>query len=159
MINAAKAGSSKYQIGEGKNLFDWTYVENVAYSHVLAGNKLFEDKKLGGEAFFITNDEPIPFWDMPKYCYSNLGFPTPKIIIPFWLAWYLAILIDFIVWLIAPIKKLNPTFTWLKVAVAGSYRHYNITKAKTKLGYKPPVPLQEAMKRTLDYYKIQLNKT
>ncbi len=23
-----------------------------------------------GKAYFITNDEPIPFWDMPKYVFS-----------------------------------------------------------------------------------------
>lgn len=34
---------SQYQIGDGSNTVDWTYVENVAYAHVLASDRLLKD--------------------------------------------------------------------------------------------------------------------
>lgn len=35
-----KNGQTKFQIGSNENLFDWTYVGNVAHAHLLAADKL-----------------------------------------------------------------------------------------------------------------------
>ena len=35
-----KNGQTKFQIGKNENLFDWTYVGNVAHAHLLAADKL-----------------------------------------------------------------------------------------------------------------------
>ena len=40
MVNAAAEVKYKYQVGNGRNLFDWTYVGNVAHAHVLAAQVL-----------------------------------------------------------------------------------------------------------------------
>lgn len=50
MIEAGKNGKTKWIVGNGKNYFDWTYIENVAYSHVLAADKLDEKpEQVNGE--------------------------------------------------------------------------------------------------------------
>ncbi|TFY65520.1 hypothetical protein EVJ58_g1917, partial [Rhodofomes roseus] len=33
-------GQTHYQIGDNTNLFDWTYIENAAYAHLLAADRL-----------------------------------------------------------------------------------------------------------------------
>jgi len=97
-IEAAQNGKSKFQLGNGCNLIDWTYVENVAYAHVLAADRLVPgNDSVAGQAFFITNGEPAPFWDMAKYIWSNLDYPVPTVVVPYWLAYYLALLLDWIV--------------------------------------------------------------
>ena len=49
-IEAAKAGKSKYQMGDGSNKMDWSYVENVAMAHVLAADVLLrKDSRADGE--------------------------------------------------------------------------------------------------------------
>lgn len=53
-VEAAKNGKSKYQIGNGKNLFDWTYVENVAHAHAIAADKLTEGSAIAGQVEFDT---------------------------------------------------------------------------------------------------------
>mgnify|MGYP003868976857 CR=1 FL=1 len=40
---------SKYMIGDGTNLVDFTYVENVAYAHLLAAVKLAPSAKIHGQ--------------------------------------------------------------------------------------------------------------
>ena len=65
IVEAAKKGQYKVVIGSNSSLFDLTYVDNVAYAHILAMEKL-DDPSVQGEAFLITNDEPILFWDYPK---------------------------------------------------------------------------------------------
>jgi len=157
-IDAARKGSSKFVLGSGKNLMDWTYVGNLADAHILAAERLQEDPaSVGGQAFFITNDEPIPFWDMAIYAWKNLGYPTPTITVPKFIIWYLSILIDLVVLLLSPFVELHPTITFFRIANATCDRYFCIDKAKKRLGYKPRVSLAEAMEITLEHFKDQRN--
>ena len=47
-------GQTKFQIGDNCNLFDYSYVENVAYAHVLAADKMASDNKISGEVGICT---------------------------------------------------------------------------------------------------------
>ena len=49
IIAVVKRGQTKFQIGDNSNLFDYSYVENVAYAHILAADKMAPDNKIGGE--------------------------------------------------------------------------------------------------------------
>jgi len=40
LFEVYQRGQTHFQIGDNNNLFDWTYVENVAYAHLLAADKL-----------------------------------------------------------------------------------------------------------------------
>jgi len=144
---------SMLQIGNGKNLFDWTYVENVAHAHILASDRMSSGSNIGGEAYFITNGEPSPFWDMPKYIYQQFDYPVPSIFLPYAMMYYLSVLIAFIVTLLSPIVKLNPTFTPIRICNAGATKYFSIEKAKRDFGYKPIVTLEEGKKKTLEYFK------
>ena len=52
------------QIGSGKNRVDTTYIDNAAEAHVLAADRLAENPAISGNKYFISQDEPIPVWDM-----------------------------------------------------------------------------------------------
>eukprot|EP01112_Ceratiomyxa_fruticulosa_P012536 TRINITY_DN3473_c0_g1_i1.p1 TRINITY_DN3473_c0_g1~~TRINITY_DN3473_c0_g1_i1.p1 ORF type:complete len:350 (+),score=82.28 TRINITY_DN3473_c0_g1_i1:196-1245(+) len=153
IIDVAKQGKWKYQFGDGKNLSDWTYVENVAQAHILAADKIKKGSGIDGEVFIITNDEPIPTFDMIKFAYKEMGFGEPYITIPLGIVWYASILIDIIVWLLSPFVTLHPNFTFFRIASASCYRYFDISKAKKVLGYKPKVPLKVGMQKTLQYFK------
>jgi sterol-4alpha-carboxylate 3-dehydrogenase (decarboxylating) len=60
-------------VGDGTNLWDVTYVENVADAHVLAAENLMSSKTAAGEIFFIQNNEPIPFRDFTLEVWKNFG--------------------------------------------------------------------------------------
>jgi sterol-4alpha-carboxylate 3-dehydrogenase (decarboxylating) len=113
----------------------------------------------------------MPFWDMPRYIYSELGFPGPKIYIPFKyvfplsvncnvngnrVAYFLSLVIAFFVWILSPVANIQPTFTPFRVTMAGANRYFSVEKAKKLLGYKPIVPLKEALKITMDYAKCEI---
>jgi sterol-4alpha-carboxylate 3-dehydrogenase (decarboxylating) len=46
-------GETPFVIGSGENLWDVTYVSNIADAHVLAVENLLSEKTAAGEAFFI----------------------------------------------------------------------------------------------------------
>ena len=98
------------QIGDGKNLFDYTYIENVAHAHLVAADKLSPESPAAGQAYFITNDEPIPFWNLPKRIWKDLEFPLPLFPLPKLIMFWIFFLLDFILKLLYPVLKKNPLF-------------------------------------------------
>ncbi|KAL7617626.1 hypothetical protein Lser_V15G03457 [Lactuca serriola] len=73
-------------IADGTNMYDFTYVENVAHAHVCAERAIASDgsasKRAAGEAYFITNMEPIKFWEFMSLILVGLGFEW--YILDFW---------------------------------------------------------------------------
>jgi sterol-4alpha-carboxylate 3-dehydrogenase (decarboxylating) len=259
-------GQTHFQIGENDNLFDWTYVGNVAKAHILAADKLgppkmpptkiedeftpvadiaaseeelelinyslpyvslttpshrlptSEARPLGpclnpppnakeleaafaqpedprarpvvrtrfdplsepsiarykiahnntspldvcGQAFFITNGEPIYFWDLPRAVWKRLDaiFPgkraersTFKLSKSIGLA--AATGSEWFGWLTGK----EPTFTRYKVSYSCATRWHNIEKARRVLGYEPDVGLEEGLDRLLEWWKIEHGHT
>ena len=94
MLGAYHRGQTGWQFGENENLFDWTYVGNVAHAHVIAAARLLEtwdaytkdgvsekvkminvgggampqevEDRVDGQAFLINNASPIYFWDFAR---------------------------------------------------------------------------------------------
>ncbi|KAM3075772.1 hypothetical protein ACMFMG_007898 [Clarireedia jacksonii] len=154
----AAAGKLKYQIGNGKNLFDFTYVTNVIDAHVLAAQALLrqreapvsdESLRVDGQGFVITNDEHIPFWDFARRIGSAAGYPIRKEdvkSIPKFFALFMAFIAEWWVWIMSFGRK---TSRMNRVGIRYSCltRTYRIDKAKRALGYRPRVSLQEGIKR------------
>ncbi|KAF7468423.1 sterol-4-alpha-carboxylate 3-dehydrogenase, decarboxylating isoform X2 [Marmota monax] len=152
LIEAAKKGKMKFMIGNGKNLVDFTFVENVVHGHILAAEHLSQDAALGGKAFHITNDEPIPFWTFLSRILTGLNYEAPKYHIPYWVAYYLALLVSLLVMVVSPIIQLQPTFTPMRVALAGTFHYYSCEKAKKVMGYQPLVTMDDAVERTVQSF-------
>ncbi|XP_060105692.1 sterol-4-alpha-carboxylate 3-dehydrogenase, decarboxylating [Heteronotia binoei] len=152
LVQAARSGKMKFMIGDGKNLVDFTFVENVVHGHILAAERLQKDSSICGKAFHITNDEPIPFWEFMSRILTGLNYDAPKYRIPYWLAYYLALLLSLIVSLLSPFITINPTFTPMRVALAGTFHYYSCAQAKRDMGYKPLVSLDEAVAITVQSY-------
>ena len=55
-----KDGRSHFQIGNNTNLFDWTYVGNVAYAHILAADKLVPQPPSTPEEFARVFETALP---------------------------------------------------------------------------------------------------
>ncbi|XP_076418769.1 sterol-4-alpha-carboxylate 3-dehydrogenase, decarboxylating isoform X3 [Peromyscus maniculatus bairdii] len=152
LIDAARKGKMKFMIGNGENLVDFTFVENVVHGHILAAEHLSQDPALGGKAFHITNDEPIPFWTFLSRILTGLNYEAPKYHIPYWVAYYLAFLLSLLVMVISPLIQIQPTFTPMRVALAGTFHYYSCEKAKKLIGYQPLVTMDDAVERTVQSF-------
>lgn len=145
----AARGHHCIQLGNNLNLFDVTYVGNVAYAHVLAAQRLLSESTydVAGECFFITNDSPIYFWSFAREIWKRDGnLPRMKIFIPK----SLGIILGYLAQGVAALLRKEPTFTAFRVRTACATRYYDITKARTVLGYAPKWSLQEALSLTLN---------
>lgn len=164
MVTIAQEGKYKFQIGDGKNLFDWTYVGNVVDAHLLAGEALLQEsnlrsdtpyivisdeKRVNGEAFIVTNDEPIPFWDFARGIGAAGGHPTNiRSIrkIPRSLGLVIGFLAEWIVW-ITSFGRNRSTFSRFTICYSTMTRTYRIDKIKSRLGYRPKVSMKDAISR------------
>ena len=65
-------------------MVDFTFVGNVVYGLLLAATELFSPSSLAcGKAYFITNEEPIAFWQMLSTVLLGLGYEAPFIYLPY----------------------------------------------------------------------------
>lgn len=110
------------------------------------------DVSLFLQAFHITNDEPVPFWTFLSRILTGLNYEAPKYHIPYWVAYYLALLVSLFVMVISPVIQLQPTFTPMRVALAGTFHYYSCEKAKKLLGYQPLVTMDDAVERTVQSF-------
>lgn len=146
LIDNARRGKTKYIIGNGKNVVDFTFVGNVAFSHILGLHQLsVAPEKVGGKVYFITNSEPIPFWDFIGDILEAFGWERPRINLPYGLIFFISLCISFIAILLSPVVKIQPTFTPSTVQLAAKYHYYSSEKATKELGYKPLWNLKDAL--------------
>ncbi|KAF8077405.1 hypothetical protein N665_1040s0009 [Sinapis alba] len=156
LVAAARAGKSKFIIGDGSNLYDFTYVENVVHAHVCAERALASGgevcAKAAGQAYFITNMEPIKFWEFMSLLLEGLGYDRPSIKIPAVIMMPIAHLVELVYKLLGPYGMKVPQLTPSRVRLLSCSRTFDSSKAKDLLGYSPVVPLQEGIKRTIESF-------
>lgn len=158
IVAKAKAGKTKYIIGNGKNMMDWTYAGNIARAHVLAALALFHQGShaaCAGKAYFITNDEPRPFWGMMGDICEGLGYQRPRIHLPYHVIMIIACFVQYI---ILPMFKcfgrnIETDFTPFRIAVSATNRTFSCARAKKDLGYVPDVSIDAALQRTFQYFE------
>jgi len=168
-VESGKAGKLKVQIGNGKNLWDWTFNENVIHAHFLAAQALLRtfdkqpapDMRVDGEGFLITNDEHIEFWEFARRIGDAAGYPTKREEVrslPRALMLAVAILSEWWVWLTS-FGRSKSQMDRLAIQYSTMTRTYNIAKAKRVLGYRPVVSLSEAVRRAGASFKEDGKKT
>ena len=104
------------------------------------------------QAYNITNDSPIPFWDFISLVVSGLGYPAPSFKLPYWLIYLLALLLHMVCLLLRPLVTLQPTFTPMRVALSGTHHYYSCQRAKRDFGYSPVVSFDEGVRRSLEHF-------
>lgn len=160
IINIYLTGRSKYQIGDNHNLFDFTYVENVAHGHLLAARALLlthdaktlplDHERVDGEVFIITNDSPVYFWDFCRLIWNAAGSPhgTEHV----WtISRDLGIALGFLSEVACKIIGISPTFNRQRIVYSCMTRYFCIDKAKRRLGYRPLISLEEGMRRSVKW--------
>jgi sterol-4alpha-carboxylate 3-dehydrogenase (decarboxylating) len=134
---------SPWVIGNGLNLWDVTYVSNVADAHVLAAENLLTTKTAAGQAFFISNEEPIPFRVLCLAIWSRFGhYPPFEFHVPEGLAWFTGYIAERVAWLTGTPVTLSAG----SVRDACSIRYCDGRKARQILGYSPRVGLEEGIR-------------
>ncbi|XP_008325531.1 sterol-4-alpha-carboxylate 3-dehydrogenase, decarboxylating [Cynoglossus semilaevis] len=152
LVDTARRGKMKFIIGDGTNLVDFTFVENVVHGHILAAEHLRPSSPICGKPYHITNDEPVRFWDFMSEVLMGLGYAAPRYHLPYTLVYGLALLLWLLALVLRPLVSFKPTFTPMRVALAGTHHYYSCERAKQDMGYKPVIGLKEGITLTVQSY-------
>jgi sterol-4alpha-carboxylate 3-dehydrogenase (decarboxylating) len=118
--------------------------------------------QVAGQAFFITNGEPMYFWDFMRAIWHELDVSSssarPKkrlIVLPRGVGMALAGAAEWWGWLVGK----ESAFTRFRVQFSCATRWHNIEKARRVLGYEPEVGLEEGMKKMVEWWKAEHGKS
>ncbi|KAI0124682.1 3-beta hydroxysteroid dehydrogenase/isomerase family-domain-containing protein [Xylariales sp. AK1849] len=160
LVKIYKQGRTNVQIGDNENLFDFTYVENVAHAHLLAACALLvtaksstvplDHERVDGEAFLVTNGAPIYFWDFARAIWRAAG--SDKRTAHAWvLSRDVGLFLGLMSEIVFGVLRKPPVFNRQRITYSCMTRYYDITKARRRLGYSPLVPLSTGIERAVQW--------
>ena len=149
MIAAQRKGKLKI-IGKGLNKVDFTSVQNL--NDALFSALLVTGTALG-QAYNISNGQPVPLWDVVNYVMRRLDLPPVTAHMPYPLAWSVAALNEGLCYL-RPGRP-EPVLTRMGMAVLAKDFSLDIGRARQFLGYEPRASLWDAVDEFCDWWRQQ----
>ena len=132
-------------VGNGKNVVDTIYIDNAAYAHILAAEKLDENPGISGNIYFISQGKPVLLWKMINNILKAGGLPPVKRSISHKAAWLIGAILE-LVYNIINIKS-EPAMTRFVANELAKFHWFDISAAQNDLGYIPRVSTKEGLKR------------
>ncbi|GIW81106.1 MAG: 3-beta hydroxysteroid dehydrogenase [Gemmatales bacterium] len=144
ILARAKAGVLR-RIGSCNKLVDSVYIDNAAQAHVQAADRLQPGSTIAGKAYFITQGEPVPLWDLINRILAVAGLPPVTRSVPFLLAYTAACIMEGTYRLLR--IRHEPRLTRFLVRELATAHWFDISAAKRDLGYHPAVSIEEGLDR------------
>ena len=148
ILSRARAGKLKFGVGKGDKLSDFTYISNLTDALLSADERLGTDPRVGGQAYFITNGEPMAFFAFVSEMLKELKLPPIKGLVPFAVAYPVAALAEFWDTLKGGTLNAEDGMTRFAIRYMCTHHYFSIEKAKRDLGYVPKVNLAEGIRLT-----------
>ncbi|RLV60057.1 NAD-dependent epimerase/dehydratase family protein [Parashewanella curva] len=145
VIERGRAGRLKL-VGKQDKLVDTIYIDNAAYSHILAAIALTEeDSKCAGRAYFVSNDEPVTMASMLNQILACVQLPPITKRVPVAVAYSVGVVLELIYKLLN--KQDEPIMTRFVAKQLSCSHYYDISAAKEDFGYQPIISITEGMER------------
>ena len=135
-------------IGDGENIVDLTYIENVVDALILCAES---PSNTLGKKYNISNGEPLKIWQLIGRICTELDMPHPKRKVSQRIVHMAGGLLEFLFTLIPTHPE--PPLTRLSVAMMSNSTTLDIAAAKNELGYKPRVSVDEGVELFLKWWK------
>jgi 2-alkyl-3-oxoalkanoate reductase len=144
ILERGKAGALR-RIGTRDCLVDTVYIDNAAKAHLQAADKLDIRSNVAGQAYFISNNEPMPLWDIINRILATADIPpVKKSISPrvaFIAGWFLETIYS--------IFRLSgePRMTRFVARELSTSHWFDLSAAQRDFSYDPEVSIDEGLKR------------
>jgi nucleoside-diphosphate-sugar epimerase len=139
-------------IGDGTAMVDTTYIDNAAWAHLDAARALTgSTAPCAGNAYFISDDQPVVLWDWVNTLLTELEIPLVNRKIPYSVARPLAGVLEG-AWRMLGLKGEPPLTPFVVDGFARSH-WFNMAPAKRDFGYYIRVSPEDALKRTVGWFQ------
>jgi nucleoside-diphosphate-sugar epimerase len=127
-------------VGGGRHLTSTTYIDNAVEGLVLGA-----ERGRGGEAYFVTDGEPVIFREFVTDLVRTRGVEPPRRSIPAPLARAGAAICEGL-WRALRLKG-PPPISRVPIWLSSLETTIDISKARAELGYEPVVSIEEGLRR------------
>ncbi|KAF0126698.1 MAG: 3-beta hydroxysteroid dehydrogenase/isomerase [Elusimicrobia bacterium] len=150
IIARGRAGKLR-RIGSFNKLIDTAYIDDAAAAHLLAAERLAPGAACAGKAYFISQGDPRPNWDIVDMILDAAGAPPVKKSVPYPAALAAAAVLE-TAWRLAGAKS-EPPMTLFVLRQLTTAHWFDISAARRDLGYSPSVTIEEGMRRLADWLR------
>lgn len=133
------------KIGAKPKLIDSVYVDNAAEAHLLAFERLQPGSPVAGRAYFISNGEPMPTWDLVDRILAAGGVGPVTRSVPQNVAWTAGAVCELVWGVFWPDH--DPPMTRFLANELATAHWFDLTAARRDLGYAPRVSIEEGLRR------------
>jgi nucleoside-diphosphate-sugar epimerase len=144
LLARARSGRLR-RIGDGTNLVDMVYVDNAATAHLQAADALEAASPVAGQAYFISQGEPINCWEWIDQILALAGLPPLRRSISLATAWRIGAVLEAFYGLLRLASE--PPMTRFLAAQMATSHYFDISRARRDFGYDPTVSTEEGMQR------------
>ncbi len=144
VVARARAGKL-FRIGDDNKLVDTIYVDDAVSAHILAAIQLSPLSEIAGKAYFLSGDDPRPFWEIVERMLAAAGLGPVKKRVPKKVAYALAAACEG-AWKALRLSS-EPPLTKFMVDTMTTAHWFDISAAKRDLGWKPRIAIEEGMDR------------
>ncbi len=144
ILARGRAGKLR-KIGRGDKKIDSVYIDNAASAHLLACDRLTPGSPIGGRAYFISNGEPMPMWELVDRILAAGDLPPVTKSVPLWLAITVGWVMERSYATFRPDSE-PPMTPFLARELATSH-WFDLSAARRDLGYVPLVSITEGLER------------
>lgn len=150
IVARARAGRLR-RVGDNRNRVDTVYIDNAAEAHLRAADHLAPGSAVAGKAYFISQGEPLPLWDIVDRILEAAGEPPLKKSVPAPAAYAVGAVLEAVY---ATLRlKGEPLMTRFVAKELSTAHWFDLSAAKRDFGYEPVVSLDEGFERLKAWFE------
>ena len=144
IIAKGRAGKLR-RIGTRPNMVDTVYVDNAARAHLQAADMLSPGSSVAGNCYFISNNEPLPLWDMVNRILDAASVPPVTRSVPPKFAFAIGCICEGL-WSLLRLSG-EPPMTRFVAHELASAHWFDTSAARRDFGYTPEISIDEGLRR------------
>jgi len=149
ILERARAGKLRHRVGSGNHLSDFTYISNLVDALLAACDRLRVNSPVAGQAYFVTNGEPMGFFDFVERVLVQLELPVPDKRVPYAVAYAAAAVAEAWEAIRGGPPGAEDGMSRFAVRYLCTHHWFQIDKARTDLGYVPEVSIEQGITATV----------
>ena len=131
---------------------EFVALHNFIEAQLCAAEALLEGGPACGNAYFISDGEPVNNFHFFQPFIVGLGYSMPSLSLPVTVVYILAYFMEILHRVLAPVYTFDPLITRAEVLKTGKTHYFSLEKAERDLGYYPrePIGIQPSI---VDHYR------
>jgi nucleoside-diphosphate-sugar epimerase len=144
LVQRARDGKLR-RVGDGKNLVDTTYIDNAVDAHLQAASQLSPDSPAAGNAYFISNGQPMPLWDLINQMLACANQEPISRQISATAAYWIGATLEVIYSTLG--NQDEPPMTRFVARQLATSHWFRLDAAKRDFGYIPKITIEQGLKQ------------